>query len=319
MPLPLPSSKSLKERYGRDFSYNEIFRVCQVSKTRGYEIVKSFDRKFHNACKETRGRKRILTDEDIDTLERLLWSEGFEARRLTYSQLLPAAGIDKDVHWQTVRNALGTRQWRKCIACPKSFVSQHHAEERYEFARKSLEERPAKEDYRDIAYSDEWHVACADDRQVRILRKPGERFCPDCLHERPDPIKRDEEKFNAHFWGAVGYDFKSDLHDYRISSNNNGKMSAIYYRDYILKKIVKPWPDQGINLILEEDRDSSHRSKIVKEYKKKEGIKHYYNAPGSPDLSPIENIWRALTMQLESLPYSNRNDLIVDARKLGII
>lgn len=279
-----------KERYGQDFSYNEIFETCQVSRTRGFEIVKSFDRTFHNACEETRGRKKILTDIDLDKIEKLLWSEGFEARRLTYSQLLPAAGIDKEVHPQTIQRALGTRHWRKCIACPRAFVSRHHAEQRVEFARKSLEKRPAKEDYRDIVYSDEYHASCGDDRQVRILRKPGERYCPDCLYEQPSPKLKQEERFNAHFWGAIGYNFKSDLYDYRISTNNNGKMTATYYRDHILKKIVKPWLDQGMAFILEEDRDSAHRSKIVKAYKKKEKIRHFYNAAGSPDLSLIENV-----------------------------
>lgn len=73
-----------KEGYGHSFSYNEIFRACQV------EIVKS----FHNECKETRGRKKMLTDKDVNQLEALLWSKGFEARSLGYPQLLAAAGID---------------------------------------------------------------------------------------------------------------------------------------------------------------------------------------------------------------------------------
>lgn len=301
-----------KQRFGHDFSYQDIFQACQVSKTRGYEIVKSFDRKFHNACEETRGRKKILTNEDLDKLENLLWSEGFEARRLTYSQLLPAAGIEKEVSFQTVRRALGTRHWRKCIACPRAFVSRHHAERREEFARKSLELRPAKEDYRDILYSDEWHASCGDDRQVYILRKPGERYCPDCLHERPSPRLK-EERFNAHFWGAIGYNFKSDLYEYRISTNNIGKMTSAYYCDHILKKVVKPWLDQGMEFVLEEDRDSGHTAPVTRQCKKDLGIKYYYNAPGSPDLSPIENAWRAPSMVIESLPYDNRQSLVADA------
>ncbi|KAL7940339.1 hypothetical protein V8C42DRAFT_356317 [Trichoderma barbatum] len=217
-----------KERYSHSFSYNEIFQSCQVSKTRGYEI-------------------KILTQEDLDKIEKLLWSEGFEARCLTYAQLVTAAGIDKEVSPRT---------------------------QRVEFARKSLELRPAKEDYRDIIYSDEWHAACGDDRQVYILRKPGERYCPDCLYERPSPRLKDEEKFNAHFWGGIGYDFKSDLYEYRISTNNNGKMTAAYYRDHILQKVVKPWLDQGMTFILEEDRDSSHRARVTVDYKKKNGIRN---------------------------------------------
>ncbi|KAL6695487.1 hypothetical protein J3F84DRAFT_374489 [Trichoderma pleuroticola] len=104
-----------------------------------------------------------------------------------YTQLVAAAGINKEVSSRIVRRALGTRDWRKCIACPRSFVSARHAEQREEFARKSLEIKPAKEDYRDIIYSDKWHASCGDNRVVRILRKPGERYCPNCLHKRPSP------------------------------------------------------------------------------------------------------------------------------------
>lgn len=233
---------------------------------------------------------------------------------MTYSQLVTAAGIDKEVHPQTVQRALGTRDWRKCIACPRSFVSRRHAEQREEFARKSLEHRPAKEDYRDILYSDEWHTSCGDDRQVYIFRKPGERYCPDCLYERPSPRLK-EERFNAHFWGAIGYNFKSDLYEYRISTNNNGKMTSAYYCDHILKKVVKPWLDQGMDFILEEDRDSRHTSPITKECKKSLKIKYFFNAPGSPDLSPIENAWRVPAMMIQSLPYSNRQDLVADAKE----
>lgn len=72
---------------------------------------------FHNEFEETRGRKKLLTDEDIDRLKKLTWSDDFEARQLTWPQLLPAAGIDKQISRATVRRALGTRHWRKCVAC----------------------------------------------------------------------------------------------------------------------------------------------------------------------------------------------------------
>ncbi|KAL7961126.1 hypothetical protein V8C34DRAFT_312214 [Trichoderma compactum] len=195
-------AQRIQNLHGIPINYQDIFQTCQVSKTRGYIILKEVNRTFHNAC--------------------------FKARRLTYSQLVAAAGIDKEVCSRTVRRALGTRDWRKCIACPRSFVSARYAKQREEFARKSLEIRPAKEDYRDILYSDEWHASCGDDRQ--------------------------------------------------ISSNNNRKITALYYRNYVLKKFI-----------LEEDRDLSHYLKIITEYKKKEEIRFFYNAPGSPDLSPIKN------------------------------
>ena len=74
------------------------------------------------------------------------------------SSLLPAPirrSLKRTLQW-----ALRTRAWRKCIACPSCLGhSSDIAEQRVEFARKSLEVRPAKEDYRDIRYSDEWHIS----------------------------------------------------------------------------------------------------------------------------------------------------------------
>ncbi|KAL6818204.1 hypothetical protein GGI42DRAFT_338023 [Trichoderma sp. SZMC 28013] len=233
-------AQQIQDLHRIKINYQDIFRTCQVSKTRSYKIIKSVDRTFHNAC--------------------------FKARHLTYSQLLPAAGIDKKVHWHTIRRALSTQSWRKYIACPRSYVSLHHAEQQIEFTRKSLKLRPAKEDYRNILYSN-------------------------------------------------NYNFKSNLYKYHISSNNNGKITAAYYRNHILSKVVKPWLDKGIDFILEEDRDSSHRSNIITEYKKQAEIHYYYNAAGSPDLSPIKNAWRAPSMLIESLPYNNRKDLIADAKE----
>ena len=55
----------------------------------------------------------------------------------------------------------------------------------------------------------------------------------------------EEEKFNAYFWAAISYNFKSDLYEYRISTNNNGKMSAYGYRDWILNRLIRKWLDEG--------------------------------------------------------------------------
>ena len=58
--------------------------------------------------------------------------------------------------------------------------------------------------------------------------------------------------------------------------------------------------------MLEEDGDSgygggnSKRENIVKEWKKTYGLKHYFNIPGSPDLSLIENCWRAVKQYIRA-------------------
>ncbi len=168
-------------------------------------------------------------------------------------------------------------------------MSHKLAERRVEEARKSLELRPHKRDWRDVRTSDEFHVTSGASGRVQILRKPGERYCPDCIVERPE---KEEDKQRAHFWAAIGYEFKSDLIEYKVSTNRNGKMSQRVYHDTILEGVVKGWLDTGERFILEEDGDSGHGPRgqnIVKAWKTKHGLKHYFNCPGSPDWVPIEN------------------------------
>ena len=85
-----------------------------------------------------------------------------------------------------------------------------------------------KENWRDIRWTDEAHCTIGSEGHIRIIRKPGERYCPDYIHhlrslKQDDIPGEDRERF--HIWGAVGYDFKSDLTFYDVPTNTNGKMS----------------------------------------------------------------------------------------------
>ena len=106
---------------------------------------------------------------------------------------------------------------------------------------------------------------------MRIIRKPGERYCVDCIQHT---LSREEEKNNVrlHSWAAIGHGFKSDLYFYRVGSNKNGKMSLQVYKNQILEPIVKPWLERGDDFILEEDNDSGHGTgpkNIVRAWKEK--------------------------------------------------
>jgi hypothetical protein len=60
--------------YGHQYSKRDIFKAAGVSEGSGYAILQDFDRRFHNNpfVNETRGRKKLLTDEDLDKVEHML-------------------------------------------------------------------------------------------------------------------------------------------------------------------------------------------------------------------------------------------------------
>lgn len=125
-----------------------------------------------------------------------------------------------------------------------------------EYVRIMLEKYPEPEDWDRVRWSDEIHFGWGAQRQLRIIRKPGERYCVDCVQHREEPKAKDEKRF--HCWAAVGYNFKSEIIFYDVPGNTNGKMSLQVYRDQILEPVVKPWLMEGHDFVLEEDGDSGH-------------------------------------------------------------
>jgi len=277
------------------FVHADLFQELHIRKTQAWKILHDDKERRHPAI-ETRGRKPIITPADLQRMEEILWQYGFKARQLSWQALANEAGIKACP--QTVKTAMGTLQYRKCIACEKGCVSPSNAKRRIEDAKRALHFRPKPEDWRDIRWSDECHFTICREGKIRIIRKPGERYCPDCIHHQP-PDDKSVPVIRYHVWAAVGYDFKSELHFYEVPTNTNGKMSLQIYHDEILEGVVRPWLDAGQHFVLEEDGDSGHgtgrnSTNIVKDWKEAHGLKHYFNTPGSPDLSPIENCWRAV-------------------------
>jgi len=88
------------------------------------------------------------------------------------------------------------------------------------------------------------------------------------------------------------------------SPNGN---SILTFRDHskkedicaVLEEFVLANPGKRIILIL--DNFSSHRSQLAREFAAKNGINLVFLPPYSPDLNPIEQIWRAVRRHLSTI------------------
>lgn len=147
----------------------------------------------------------------------------------------------------TIKNIMGSFNYHKCLACQRGWQSPRSCANRMEYARIKLEKYPEPEDWDRVCWSDEVHFGWGAQRQLRIIRKPGKRYCVDCVQHREEPKAKDEKRF--HSWAAVGYNFKSNIIFYDVPRNTNGKMSIKVYRDQMLKPVVKPWLMEGESLI----------------------------------------------------------------------
>ncbi len=104
-----------------------------------------------------------------------------EARGLTQEQLGYEVGLD--CTGRTIKNVMGSMNYHQYIACRKGWVNESTAKRRREWATVMKERYPTEEDWYSVRFSDEVHFGYESQGKIRIIRKPGQRYCQDCIQE----------------------------------------------------------------------------------------------------------------------------------------
>lgn len=140
---------------------------------------------------EKRGRPSKLSPKDLERADRYLQDLGWEGRTLTWEEL--AQELDLNVTGKILHDHLGSMNYHKFIACTKGWVSKRTAKERVEYAQTILERHPEPEDWDRVRFSNEVHWSVSQQGKARIIRRPGERYCSDCIQEQ---LHRQHEQQN---------------------------------------------------------------------------------------------------------------------------
>jgi transposase len=252
------------------------------------------------------GRPYTVTDEYINQM--IQWITGHYDRRILSLETIAQEACGIKAKYPILLRAWHRWGYHHHTPDSKPFLSAAQKLVCFTFVVKHWD-RPV-EYWRKGIYTDETVARTNLRRRVKVLRKRGERRYLDCI----------QFTFNSGCdsimcWAAIGYNFKSNL--YFVSMNGQGKgfIQKKYEQQILrglLKEIFKERYYQGFFCI--EDGSKVHR---LKDSRRNQGlcnstrVECYINTlidwPGnSPDLNPIENIWRVLKQRLRSRnPYGS--------------
>lgn len=227
------------------------------------------------------GRPRSYTDRDERSLLRIIRTQP----KLTYEEVKRQACIDfsKD----TIRRILkeyGIANWR---SARRPFLTQVHADARKLWAEQHISWKA--EDWAKIIWSDECSVERGTGKaRTWCFRTPGQKWETSMI----DTYKKGKGvsiMIWACFSGQVGrselYILKRDLESKRQGYSTN---SYIKLLDEMLPTVYEP----GLKFM--QDNAPIHKAKKTIVWFKENLIPLQDAPPYSPDMNPIENLWRRL-------------------------
>lgn len=256
------------------------------------------DRRTRPQSEKKLGGPRIVTDEHVNQM--IQWITGHYDRRILPLKTIAreACGI-KASYWTLLR---AWDRWGYHYHTPdsKPFLSTAQKLARYVFAVKHWD-RPV-EYWRRGIYTDETIARTNLRRRVKVLRKRGERRRLDCIQ-----FTFNSGRDSIMCWAAIGYSFKSQL--YFVCMDGQGKgFTQKKYEAQILRGPLREIFKERHDFFCVEDGSRVHG---LKDTKRNRGlcnsariechIATLLDWPGnSPDLNPIENVWRILKQRLRN-------------------
>jgi len=232
------------------------------------------------------GRPRKVTQH----VKRVLVRESKKNRRLPLREL--GKRVEPAISASTVRRALAEEGIHRRKARKVPFLTPKQKRARLLWAKKYV--KLLIEDWKHVIWSDECYIYLGDKKgDIWVTRSSAEVWHEDCLVP-----KFQQSSIRVMMWGCIAYGKKGPLIVLEYPGGKGGGMTALRYQQQVLSG---PFYDFYEEMSLDrgyatfqQDGASCHRAPSTVTWLSHHAVDIFPHTASSPDLSPIEPVWKLL-------------------------